>query len=1724
MALPSFDELVDDEPTQVTPAFDELVDDLPAFDSLVDDAPDATPTPQSASPELIASEAQRATGAALQAVDAMAAPTRFDWSDVNERFDTERERERQGLLAQAQLAEDAGSGTGPGSEAFGMRNRAFELRNQMLDTTTAGRAALESEGADLAAIRATDERTTTPAMLLSGLMGPGLQSSIGPVAESFAQNAAPAIGGVLGAAAFTVPQTSIPATIISMLGGFMGAQTGTNAQEAVLRSAETPEETAARQIRWQQDSETNPNASMLGTIAATAPFFRPSPSNLGRAVYGDRTALKNIAITSTIGGATEAALAKLEGRPIEARNVALSALGNALLSEPTRLGRALGFRPTVPSEVAEYAVYGPREDLQIDVATAPEVAAGDVFANVRPRPRATDPVSGPPPEGVVDYGPIVSPEEFAANAQQRQRMAQVAPPTEVALSTRPTTSTEDVFANVQPRTQPTTPDAQQIPETAQPDGSVLQPEVPRQNEQLPTNEGGTGVQESGQWEVVAGMPQGEALPGQVTSNKEAVVNVERAARGLDPVLKEAAITNAESIQRAQQIVDADPNRPQKIMQEARAEGFQREISLEDSAVLLVERTRLKNSIQEAYKRADVENADAMDRAIAQQEIIDREKQLDTLDQAAQDMRSTWGRFGQLWQRSMREDFTLEPLKRRARVSKGEDLTPQEEAKITKISEKATQAQAEVDAIKGKVDRPEIDTLIRNSIEADEKVEPAIKSLADRIIERLDTVAKDARKSLSSRLANLGAAPDPLIVLDVAKIAAARTAKAAIKFGQWSAEMISEFGEKVRPFLQAAWDQREKYIDEMVGTVAGAQAPKVGKRVKKAVTAANQMQRIETAIDARIKENGNLVPYVKKLAKEFVRSGITDREKLVDAVHAVLSPKIPNLPREQTMDLISGYGTTKALSKEPVDVTLRDISGQLQQAGKLRDIANGIAPKKTGVERRVPSAEERAMIKQVNAAKKKFGVVVTDPETQLKSAQDAVRSSLRNSIEDMTLELETGQRAPEQTPLQYSQDMEILRGIRDRVRSTLEYVNGPKKPTQEQQIAAEKRALEASIAGYDKLLAGQGKPDKKQPFRAKENDALRAKRDALKAQLEEMNAADAVLQENRKAEALVRQIEAAEQELIAGSVRAKQQGPESELVSEARAQLAKVREQIATKRASDPAKQREAIDRAEQAMEKAIANLDAQIQAGDISVRQKKPGITSDRLEYLRAQKAAMTKLRQTLRNEAKPRLDVEELAIRRRIAQLANNEAKIRERTLTEDFAPRSRKDPRDFSERQDYLDALARRDEAKREFLRLQEEWKVRNMTASERVIRGIKQTWDATRNLWLSVDLSAPLQNILAMASHPVLGLKALGSGFRAFGSELVGGNYAKRVEQRIANSPNAKNGLYRKMKLDLSEVLGEQREENMGSVLERLADLESRWAGVPDVVKGLYGMKGKQLVRGVGQLAKFPLKTIGRTIKASNAGFGAISNQMRARTADAILARWYRRRGEIPSREQLELIGEMVNVATGKGGLRGSEGLRAIFFAPNYYLSIIKQLTAYPLLKAGAKHQGRASREIAEEYIRAMLTAGSVWGLAWLFNNENNPDFFEPKSNQFLKYVTDQGTSVDLGMGRGSYVTAATQSYTGEQIDSRTGKLKQIQNKEALENFMSGRFAPHITRGIQLVSGKDFRGRPQTKMELLQEMVTPLGWGEFDKLLANEGMTRASFLQLLNFIGVTSRAPNE
>ncbi len=231
--------------------------------------------------------------------------------------------------------------------------------------------------------------------------------------------------------------------------------------------------------------------------------------------------------------------------------------------------------------------------------------------------------------------------------------------------------------------------------------------------------------------------------------------------------------------------------------------------------------------------------------------------------------------------------------------------------------------------------------------------------------------EEARAALKGKLFGLHSGVDPTAVADLTKIGGFYFEGGVRNFSEWSKTMSQEFGDKVRPYLRKVWGNIQKQYNE------------------------SKIKGIKEKLSKAELENANYL--VQQLAESLVASGTIKRGNLVGSVRSILEEYYPDITARETADLISGYGKYKLLNKDKVKQILRDLKGQLQQVSKLEDLKRNQVPAKTGIERRIPSEEEKRLIKLVNEAKVKYGI---------KARQETSLKALKTRLENETKRLES----------------------------------------------------------------------------------------------------------------------------------------------------------------------------------------------------------------------------------------------------------------------------------------------------------------------------------------------------------------------------------------------------------------------------------------------------------------------------------------------------------------------------------------------------------------------------------------------------------------------------------------------------------------------------------------------------------------------------------------------
>ncbi len=796
--------------------------------------------------------AGRATAGAMQLIDLMGVPGQLDWSAVAEKNDQERLAKILELNTQAdQLeAQDPNQKWDTNSPSNKLRRETFYLQQQMSPGTEASGFAqsIEQQQRQSSAQALAEEgrpRETfkvspfgaagTPAEALAAFMGPGLSAQIGPTVESAAQNVLPAAAGAASAASYLLPGGGVARFLAPMVAGLVGSQLGGLAQETVLESTETFEETEQRQQRAAAAAKAHPVQTRVGASLSNVLTFTPSLREIARAAMGDRTAQVNVGVAGLIGGGLADVGAKMQGQKgASLIDIAQGAIENMLFSKPTALGRRLGFQPSgVMPEGGEISV------PKIEQPTTPDASleisqAGPPDGGGVPQPEIAQ-GQAPIEEGGVRVQPGRPGEPLAQGAPEAAREVTVQPGAKIASTAirlpGDKRHTGDVWnEGHQNLLKPAT-------EIADPDGTgkgidykndlgfeVINPDGTRAfadrwtAEALAMEQGlipkGPPSAEGLTSEKLKGLVDPNALVATEptpTSIKNAVVAEERAARGIPPAEEPARREFGEVWDAAKVEIAQNPTAPDALLAALRQKS--RALTDRESAVILHRQIELQNAFDKtaAELNAAVDAGDETARADADTRLEGTREALAELYDIGKRAGTETGRGLAARKAMANADYTLARQETRLRADQGGVKLSAEQLKF--VQEKVdtiAKTQAALDARLTEAQAKQ------QALEGLKTLEPAVRSVAERVIAKLDKTAAAAAKSLRSRLANLGAAPDPLILLDVAKIAAAKSAKGAIQFAQWSAEMIQAFGEKVRPYLQPGWDQRDQHVDATIG--------------------------------------------------------------------------------------------------------------------------------------------------------------------------------------------------------------------------------------------------------------------------------------------------------------------------------------------------------------------------------------------------------------------------------------------------------------------------------------------------------------------------------------------------------------------------------------------------------------------------------------------------------------------------------------------------------------------------------------------------------------------------------------------------------------------------------------------------------------------------------------------------------------------------------------------
>lgn len=835
-------------------------------------------------------------------------------------------------------------------------------------------------------------------------------------------------------------------------------------------------------------------------------------------------------------------------------------------------------------------------------------------------------------------------------------------------------------------------------------------------------------------------PEGD---GGLTSIKMAQVDSEREARGLQPIAPAMRKSWETALDDATQRMDSNPDALPDLLSDLRAKP--RALTDTEDAMLTIHRQSLKNRLAglDASLNDAVDSGDVSRIGELKQQRATIEDALDENDKMTRAV-GTENARGLAFRKSfIDDDYSLQGMLQSVRAAGGgEPLSEETRAKVESLQkdiqawkEKYAKDIGERDARIAKqqadAEMSKIAAEVKTGAEAVGKPKRA-SGVTDRLVARLEAKAQEARTRLSGKLLS----PQPQDILDLATIVASRIARGGLTLAEMGADLVREFGEAVRPHLQDIWDK----------------ATALASSESKAMSVEDLTSRLKSKVETQRFDEVN--PILHKLAKVFASEGVTELEPMVDKLHEVVQSVAPEMTREETMNAFSGYGKWRPLSKDAASVIVRDLKGQAQKVGKLLDMWQGEPPKKSGMEHPTPSDTQRRLIKVVNEAKKAFGIEVTSPENQLASALSSIKTRLRNSIADLEDQLRRGEKTTRDKAASPSDDeTDALRARRDELKKQYDemFPRGKKPLTDEQRIAAAKRSTESAISEYERRIkAGETETPEKGPRPSSpELDALRARRDALKAELDHLRDTNTALQEKKAAKALQQSIDENTRKIRENDLSTqKRPGISTPALDALRKQNADLLQKLADLREASGMYDEGRLQRAKDFAIKAIEENLRRINEADLEARKAKEGPTDSELDALRAMRDQSTKMLQEARRAAAPKKTPEEIALKAKKAAMLRRIAELEEKSSKGDFSTR-KANPVALDKEGSEIQTRLR--ESQKRFEDLKEKERQKNLSIPER----IAQTWGKFRRAFLlsgpSIIAKLGMSSAVELVSQP-------------------------------------------------------------------------------------------------------------------------------------------------------------------------------------------------------------------------------------------------------------------------------------------------------------------------------------------------------------------------------------
>lgn len=297
--------------------------------------------------------------------------------------------------------------------------------------------------------------------------------------------------------------------------------------------------------------------------------------------------------------------------------------------------------------------------------------------------------------------------------------------------------------------------------------------------------------------------------GDATGIRNAIVDQERKDRGLPPAMEPAAKEFGKSWDAALKEVEKNPNAGADLVTEVLEKP--RPLTDEENALLLHRQIEVQNQFDKVSDRITTgdENASPEQRAADATQLAKLSDDLLDIYNAGKLVGTEQGRGLASRKMLANEDYSLAKMTtmRRA-VNDGKALTPEQSSEVGALHKKIEDTQKAFDEYVAKAEErfKGLEKKKDGTTNTDQNV------ISQFIDKQADAARARIRKRQSQGLLYSGIPLD--VLADYAIVGAQHIKNGIVDIAAWSAEMVKEFGEKIRPHLQDIYNKSKESAGEL----------------------------------------------------------------------------------------------------------------------------------------------------------------------------------------------------------------------------------------------------------------------------------------------------------------------------------------------------------------------------------------------------------------------------------------------------------------------------------------------------------------------------------------------------------------------------------------------------------------------------------------------------------------------------------------------------------------------------------------------------------------------------------------------------------------------------------------------------------------------------------------------------------------------------------------------